>query len=52
MRNIWVAKIKGGLMFGDEHVPTFCDLDMLILKKMFLCLWSSKRAPPGKSIVV
>lgn len=44
-------------MFGDEHVPTFCDLDMLFFfwlffYKLFLCIWSSKRAPPGKSIVV
>jgi hypothetical protein len=23
-------------MFGDEHVPTFCDLDMLICFWLFL----------------
>ncbi len=34
MRNIWVAKVKG-IDFGDEHVPTFCDLDMLIFFWLF-----------------
>jgi hypothetical protein len=43
-------------MFCDEHVPTFCDLDMLILFSFFKEIvpfpLEFKEAPPGKSTVV